>query len=115
MKFAYCPKCKELRVKPWYAMRTICSRCRDDAREITVKRTWLSYLLYSMMGAILVLVYSYTRTDISILLYGAIAVLVGAFVVQALELSRGERVARSRIKATKSDVDGFKERGWLDK
>ena len=114
MKFVYCPKCKELRVKPWYALRPICSRCRDDAKEIVVKKTWLTYLLYALMVGIAAVVYIYTRSGNSLLLYAGIAGLVAAFIVQAVELSRGERVARARIKATKSDVKGFEAKGWLD-
>lgn len=115
MKFAYCPKCKELRVKPWYSLHATCSRCRDAAKEIVVKRTWLTYTLYGIMVAITAAVYQYTRSGNSLLLYAGIAGLVAAFIVQALELSRGERVARARIKATKSDAKGFEAKGWFDK
>jgi uncharacterized protein (DUF983 family) len=113
VKFVYCPRCKELRVKPWYAIRAWCSRCRQDAKEIRVPRTFLSYLLIILIGSVFVLIFMYTRTDESILLYGGIGGLIATLVVQAIEISRGERFARARIKATKSDAKGFKKKGWL--
>lgn len=113
VKFVYCHKCKELRVKPWYSMRARCARCRADAREISVPRTTLSFVTYGLIAEVLGTVFIYTRTDESIYLYAGIVGLVATFVVQAIEISRGERVARSRIRATKSDAVAFRKRGWL--
>lgn len=113
VKFVYCHKCKELRVKPWYSMRARCARCRYDAREISIPRTVLSYVMYAFVLAVFVTIFLYTRTDSSIYLYGGIAGLIGCFIVQALEITRGERIARSRIKATKSDAPAFRKKGWF--
>lgn len=113
MKFVYCAKCKELRVKPWYGRWPRCSRCRQEAKEIVVPRTVLSYVVYALVAGVFVTVFLYTRTDDKIFLYGGVVGLVATFIVQAIELSRGERIARSRIRATKSDAAAFRKKGWL--
>jgi len=113
VKFVYCPKCKELRIKPWYSTRPRCSRCRDNGRELKVPRTPLTFVAYALVVAILVLIYLYTRTDEAIYMYGGVVALVACFIVQAMDISRGERVARSRIKTARSDVEAFKKKGWL--
>lgn len=112
MKFVYCPKCKEMRVKPWYAIRPWCSRCRQDAKEIRVPRTVLSYVLILLIGEVFTTIFLYTRTDDSLLLYAGVAGLVATLIVQGVDMSRGERVARARIKATKSDAQSFRKKGW---
>lgn len=113
VKFVYCPKCKELRVKPWYSVRAWCSRCREHGREIPVPRTALTYVLYALILVVFGMVYTYTRSDEVIFLLGSILGLVGAFIIQAVEISRGERIARAKIKATKSDAQKFRKKGWL--
>lgn len=113
VKFVYCPKCKELRVKPWYSQRAWCSRCREGGREIPVPRTMYTYVLYALMLSTFALVYMYTESDSMIFLLGSIVGLIGAFVIQAFEISRGERIARAKIKTTKSDVPKFRKKGWL--
>lgn len=112
VKFVYCPKCKELRIKPWYSIRAWCSRCRQDAKEIRVPRTLLSYILILLIGTVFVTIYMYTRTDDSMLLYVGIAGLIATLIVQAVDMSRGEQVARARIKATRSDAKSFRKKGW---
>ncbi|HIH01271.1 TPA: hypothetical protein HA259_04220 [Thermoplasmata archaeon] len=111
MKFVYCPRCKELRVKPWYTTRSRCARCRDEGREIVTPRTALTFVLYAMVMAVFALVYMYTSSDNSIFLIGGIVGLVIAFVVQAIEISKGERYARSKIKTTKADAAALKAKG----
>lgn len=76
-------------------------------------RSPLTVASYALMIAIVALVYQYTRTDAAIFLYAGIAALVACFIAQALDLSRGERIARSRIKAARSDIEAFKKKGWL--
>ncbi len=113
MKFVYCPKCKELRVKPWYAQRAWCSRCRENGREIPVPRTVYTYVLYALILAIFAMVYTYTSSDELIFLLGSVVGLITAFILQAIEISRGERIARAKIKATRSDATTFRKKGWL--
>ena len=113
VKFVYCHRCKELRVKPWYSIRARCARCRRDSREIVVPRTTLTYVAYALVLLVFATVFTYSRTHNYIFLYGGVAGLIACFVVQAIEISRGEKIARSRIKATKSDAASFKDKGWL--
>ena len=99
-------------MKPWYAIRPWCSRCRQNAREIRVPRTFLSYVVMGLIVEVFVTIYLYTRTDSSILLYAGVGGLVATLIVQAVDMSHGERVARARIKATKSDAKSFRKKGW---
>ena len=111
MKFVYCPRCKELRVKPWYTTRSRCARCRDEGRDIVTPRTTLTFVLYGMTLAVFALVYMYTSSDNFIFLLGGIVSLIIAFVIQAIEISRGERYARSKIKTTKADAATLRAKG----
>jgi hypothetical protein len=111
VKFVYCPRCKELRVKPWYTTRARCARCRDEGREIATPRTVLTVLLYAMILMVFALIYMYTNSDNSIYLIGGIGGLIAAFVVQAFEISRGEKYARARIRTTKADAAELRAKG----
>jgi hypothetical protein len=112
VKFLYCPKCKELRVKPWYSIRDSCTRCRGDVRVIEVPRTIWSYTVYGLTVVIFVAVYLNTRSDDSFYLYTAIILLISLAVIQLREVVRGERYARSKIKVTKSDLAKMRRKGW---
>jgi len=112
VKFTYCPKCKEVMVKPWYATRNKCARCRGDTREINVPRGPLTYLMYALVGAVLVLIYLNSQTRNALLLYGALGAMVVMMIVQFKDLSRGTRMAKSRIRPTKSDEAEFRKKGW---
>lgn len=76
-------------------------------------RTSLSFVVYALILVTFVLVYLYTRTDNRLYVFGGVATLVACFIAQAYELSQGERVARSRIRSTKSDAEAFRKKGWL--
>ena len=69
-----------------------------------VPRTFLSFVMYMLVLVIFVAVYMYTDTDEGIFLVSGIVGLVAAFVIQAIEISRGERYARAKIKVTRSDA-----------
>jgi hypothetical protein len=111
VKFIYCPRCKELRVKPWYSLRAWCSRCRDEGREIRVPKSILTYILYAMILVVFAFVYMYTDSRSAVHLIGAVVGLVASFVIQAVELSRGEKQARARIKTTKADAAASRSKG----
>ncbi|MCJ7606422.1 MAG: hypothetical protein MUO94_01065 [Thermoplasmata archaeon] len=113
MKFLYCPQCKELRVKPWYSIRGGCSRCRGYAKEIAIPNTLMTYLVYACVASIFVLIYIYTSGGSSLLLYASIGALIATFILQDRELSRGRKYVMARIKPTKSDAKGFREKGWV--
>lgn len=112
MKYLYCPKCKELRVKPWYSMRDRCARCGRDVRVIEVPRTLATYAVYVLTAGAFALVYMNTREDVSMYLYLAIVLVVAMMVIQFKELVRGERYARTKIKVTHSDADAMRKKGW---
>lgn len=100
-----------MRVKPWYSLRAWCSRCRDEGREIRVPKSILTYILYAMILVVFALVYMYTDSRSAVYLIGAIVGLVASFVIQAVELSRGEKQARARIKTTKADAAASRSKG----
>ena len=112
VKYLYCPKCKELRVKPWYSVTDRCSRCRGDVRVIEVPRTARSFAVYAMMGAALVFAYLHLQTDTAVYLYSAVAFIVITMVLQFQEVLGGERYARAKIKITHSDSDAMRKKGW---
>lgn len=113
MKFTYCPRCKELRTKPWYAIRDRCARCGGDVTLIPIPPGKLTYLMYGIMGLSLLMVYLGTSRDDRAFVYVALGCIVAMFIVQAKELARGERYSKSRIKPTESDFSELARRGWF--
>lgn len=103
VKYVYCPKCKELRIKPWYTFTPRCYRCGGIGREIPVPRGLATYVLYAMMVVFFTLIYFNTSTGNDLLLYAAIGIVVIVVALQISEMIRGERYANSRIKTTASD------------
>jgi len=112
VKFIYCAKCKELRVKPWYARRVRCGRCRGEGKEITVPKSGLTYLVYVMMVFVTAAAIMNVNTDDNLYFYLAIVGVVALMVVEFIDISRGEKYARARIRPTTSDVGEFRKRGW---
>lgn len=112
MKFTYCPKCKELRTKPWYAYRNRCARCSGDLAVIPIPAGPITYAVYALVAICFVLVYIGNRDDDQLLVYSAVAGVIAAMVLQFFELVRGEKYARAKVKPTKSDVDVLKAKGW---
>lgn len=112
MKFLYCPQCKSLRVKPWYSFRDRCIGCTGDARVIEVPNSWMtyaSYILYVMIPALVVL---YVTSKSVLWMYGAVALLVVMIVLTYMDIVRGEKYAKARIRVTESDSSRFRTRGW---
>jgi hypothetical protein len=112
VKFLYCPKCKELRVRPWYSGRNQCSRCRGAARPIDIPKSAFTYATYVLMTAVFLLVYLNTTTDYDIYLFAAVAGVIAIVVLQFVEISRGELYAKMKIRPTSSDLQEFRKRGW---
>lgn len=112
MKYLYCPKCKELRVKSWYQIKDKCQMCFSDATPIKIPNTWRTYAIYVLYvltpALVLVSVYNDDRTY----LYAAVVLFVFMFVLSWLELSRGLAYAKAKIKVTSADIKGFRKRGW---
>jgi uncharacterized protein (DUF983 family) len=112
VKYLYCPKCKELRVKPWYSIRDRCSRCLGDVKVIDVPRGPLTFVVYALAAVAIVLAYLYTRLDEDLYIYVAVAFTVAMGIVQFKELVRGERYARAKIRVTRSDLPAMRKKGW---
>lgn len=112
MKFLYCPSCKQLRVKPWYSIRDRCGGCMGDATVIQVPNSWMTYVSYALYVAVPALVVVYLTSGAVLWMYGAVALLVVMMILQYLDVVRGEKYARSKIRVTASDSSSFKTRGW---
>ena len=112
MKYLYCPKCKELRVKPWYTLTDRCPRCRGSVRVIEVPRSFGTYAVYILTAAAFALVYLNTQQGNGVFLYVALGLVVIMMIIQFMELSRGEKYARTKIKVTHSDLDALRKKGW---
>lgn len=111
MKYLYCPKCKELRVKPWYSLRDRCARCHNDVRVIDVPKTATTYAVYVLAAGAFAAVYAYTRLDDRYYLWLGLALVVAMMALQFKDLLRGEKYAKAKIKITKSDID-LRKKGW---
>lgn len=112
MKFTYCPKCKELRTKPWYAIRDRCARCAGDVVLIPIPPTTATYAVYILIVACAALAYMGSRDDNHLMVYASLAGVIGAFAIQFFEHFRGEKYAKAKIKLTKSDAPALKKKGW---
>lgn len=99
-------------MKPWYARRVRCGRCRGEGTEITVPKSGLSYLIFVMMVLVTAAAIMDVRTGDDLYFYLAIVGVVALIAIQFIDISRGEKYARARIRPTSSDVDEFKKRGW---
>jgi len=112
VKFTYCPKCKELRTKPWYAWRDRCARCVGEVVVIPIPPGPLTYVVYALVGVGFALAYVGSREDNRLMVYAAVAAVVALFAIQFFELARGEKYAKAKIKLTKSDAPALKKKGW---
>lgn len=112
VKYLYCPRCKELRVKSWYQIKDKCQMCFADATAIKIPNSWMTYALYALYvvtpGFVAVSVYYDVRTY----LYVAVVLLVFMFILSWIEVGRGSAYARTKIKVTSADVKDFRKRGW---
>ena len=112
VKYLYCPRCKELRVKSWYQIKDKCQLCFSDATAIKIPNTWMTYALYILYVVTPALVAVYVYNDVRTYLYASVVLLVFMFVLSWLEIGRGLRYARSKVKLTTANVDNFRKRGW---
>lgn len=113
MKFLYCPKCKELRAKAWYQIRPRCSRCMGPATEIAVRNGPLTYLTYFLYVFVPGLVVVHFMTDDKAYLWYSIVGLVIMVAVAMIDIGRGQKIAKKRVKIAGSDLHEFRRRGWL--
>ena len=112
VKYLYCPKCKELRVKPWFAIRNQCQMCIGQARVIQIPNNWMTYVSYVLYAVIPALVLISLTLKDRAFLYLAVVLLLIMMVVAYANVVRGERYARARIKIATSASGEFRRRGW---
>jgi hypothetical protein len=112
MKFLYCAKCKELRIKPWYSITPRCLGCIGDATVIQVPNSWMTYVSYVLYIVIPALVVLYVTSSTLTWIYLAVVLLVVMMILQYMDVVRGEKYARSKIRVTAADSGRFKTRGW---
>jgi hypothetical protein len=112
VKYLYCPNCKQLHVKPWYAIRNRCQNCFSDATAIQIPPNWMTYLSYALYVLIPALIAIDMAYDDKNYLYLAVALLFLMMAVSFVDIGRGKKYALERIKVTDADVDAFKRRKW---
>ncbi|MBN1677959.1 MAG: hypothetical protein JW880_05410 [Candidatus Thermoplasmatota archaeon] len=113
MKFLYCPNCKEVRAKAWYQVRPQCSRCMGRASQIVVPNGPLTYLTYFLYFFVPGLVAVSLITDDKTYLWYAIVGLVLMVTVAMIDLGRGYKLAKKKVRIAASDLHEFRKRGWL--
>jgi hypothetical protein len=112
VKFLYCKRCKDIRLKSWYAISNRCPICLSNATPIKVPNIWLTYLmylLYVLSPSILVI---YVIEDDRTYLYVALFMVLVMMVISWLELGRGREYARAKVKITQQNLGDFRKRGW---
>jgi len=112
VKYLYCPRCKELRVKAWYERRDRCSRCLRDATAIRIPNSWLTYVIYGLYVIAPALAAIYLTTDVRLYIWLAFVGVILMMVISFADMSRGAAYAKKRIKVTDGDLHEFKKRGW---
>jgi uncharacterized protein (DUF983 family) len=112
VKYLYCPRCKELRVKSWYQIKDKCQLCFSDATAIKIPNTSLTYALYFLYIVTPALVLVSVWEDDKSYLYMAVVLLIFMFIIQWIEVSRGQAYARTKVKITAANLKDFKKRGW---
>ena len=113
VKYLYCPQCKELRVKSWYQVRNVCSRCFSEAATIKIPRNWMTYASYILYVVVPALIAANQITGSKTYLQLAIVGLVVMLIVSYADIVRGEKFARTKIKVAGSDLDQFRKKGWV--
>jgi hypothetical protein len=112
VKYLYCPKCKELRVKGWYQFNDRCSRCMSDATVIRIPNGWMTYTTYAFYVLVPALVALYLNYDDEVLIWLAVVGLGVLFVVAYADLARGSKYAKGKIRVSSSDAGEFRRKGW---
>jgi prepilin signal peptidase PulO-like enzyme (type II secretory pathway) len=113
VKFLYCPKCKELRPKAWFSISNTCMSCRGPARVILIRATTLTYVKYALWVAVMALIAVHLKLEDRFYLWVAVACLLAAMVLAYIDLLRGERKARARIRMTSGDLETFRKLRWI--
>jgi len=110
VKFLYCPKCKDLRPKAWFSISDTCISCRGPARAIPIPRTPVTYAKYVLWIVVLAMIALHLKLDDRMFLWAGVVVLAAGMVLAYVDLLRGERKARARIRMTAADLEALRER-----
>ncbi len=112
MKYLYCPRCKQLHVKAWFAIRDRCPVCFEDATVIEVPRNWMTYGAYILYVTVPALILVYVSNHVKLYLYAALALLAVMMVLAYAEIVRGEKYAREHVRLTVDDSSIFSKRSY---
>jgi hypothetical membrane protein len=112
VKFLYCPRCKDVKVKNWYQIKDKCPVCFSDATPIKVPNTWKTYMLYVLYVVAPAMLLMYVWNDDKRYLYAAFVVVFVMMAITWVELGRGRAYARAKVKITAQNSDQFRKRGW---
>jgi uncharacterized protein (DUF983 family) len=112
VKYLYCPRCKELRVKSWFQVKNVCSRCFGEAAVIKIPRGLLTYISYILYVVVPGLVVADQLTGSSEYLTLAVVGVVAMLIISYADIVRGEKFARTKIKVASSDLNRFRKKGW---
>jgi hypothetical protein len=103
MKFLYCPGCKQVQPRPWYASKR-CTSCHGDAVVFKVKSSIIGYL--ATMTAIVSLIlagmylYDYDTFMGENIVYAFLLFIILSFALMFVELGRAQKVAEEMVHDT---------------
>ena len=112
MKFLYCKRCKDIRLKSWYAISNKCPICLSEATPIKIPNTWLTYILYALYVTAPALIVVYAMNDDKQYLWFALVLVIIMMAITWVELGRGREYARAKVKITQQNLGDFRRRGW---
>jgi uncharacterized membrane protein YdbT with pleckstrin-like domain len=112
VKFLYCKRCKDIRLKSWYAISNKCPVCLSDATPIKIPNTWLTYLLYALYVTAPALIALYAVNHDKQYLWFALILVFIMMAITWVELGRGRGYARAKVKITQQNLTDFRRRGW---
>lgn len=112
VKFLYCPKCKEIRAKTWFQRRNRCLACIGPATLIVVPNGYLTYLNYVLYILAPMFAIISVLTDTRDYIWVAVGLLIVMMISSYLDLVRGEKIARKKVKIGTTSLHEFRRRGW---
>lgn len=110
VKFLYCPKCKDLKPKAWFAISDTCISCLGPARAIPIPAAPLTFAKYALWILVIALVAVHLAVNDRTYLWVAVIGLVAAMILAYVDLQRGERIAKAKIRLTSGDQGLFDKR-----
>jgi hypothetical protein len=100
MQFLYCPDCKQMQPRRWYASKR-CTICQGDAVVLKVKSSLIGYLatISAIMSLILAGLYvsDYDTLIGENIVYVFLIFIILAFALMFVELGRAQKVAEEMV------------------